>query len=98
MAVRTCAGVAARHAVLALLWAASTAFGAAIAAEPAAAADPDVDPDTLIVRFRNDVPSARRAATHRAGGGRVMRHFDLVPIDVVRIPAGGDRAAIAAAY
>jgi subtilisin family serine protease len=61
-------------------------------------APPPARTDTLIVRFRDGTGAPARAATHNAVGSTPVHTFHLIPADVVRIPAGGDRDATAALY
>jgi subtilisin family serine protease len=61
-------------------------------------AHPAAQADTLVVRFRDGTGAQARAAAHNAVGSTPVHTFRLIPADVVRIPAGGDRDATAALY
>ena len=58
----------------------------------------ECSPDTLLVGFESGVKSPAKAQVHAAVGAELQTSFDLIPADVVKIPAGRTLKETAEAY
>ena len=56
------------------------------------------DPETILVRFKEQTASGARMAAHETLGGRVRNSIRRISVDVVELPPQADPRAIVAAY